>query len=152
MRLIRYSYPTSRSLSPAWGRSVRSPWSGLESEMDRLFENALGAFAGHNSHTRFPVDLFEDKDNTYVRADLPGVSRDDINVEVVDGYLTINATRKTPATDGKAEESFAFSRSVALNDAVAADKVGATYENGVLTVTLPKREEAKPKKITVAVK
>jgi HSP20 family protein len=152
MRLVRYSYPTSRGLSPIWGGPARSPWSGLETEMDRLFENALGAFAGGASQTRFPVDLFEDKDNTYVRADLPGVNRDDINVEVVDGYLTINATRKTPATDGKTEESFSFSRSVALNDAVAADKVGAAYENGVLTVTLPKREEAKPKKITVAVK
>ena len=93
-----------------------------------------------------------DANGTYVRAELPGVNRDDINVEVVDDYLTITAARKTPAADGKGEESFSFSRSVSLNGAVQADKVSATYENGVLTVTLPKREEAKPKKITVAVK
>ena len=149
MRLVRYTYPNYRSLAPAWGSLARSPWAGLESEIDRLFETALGDFA---TETRFPVDLYEDKDNTFVRAELPGVNRDDINVEVVDDYLTITAARKTTAADGKGEESFSFSRSVSLNDAVQADKVGATYENGVLTVTLPKREEAKPKKISVAVK
>ncbi len=151
MRLVRYTQPNYRSLAPAWG-FARSPWSGLESEIDRLFETALGDFAGLATEPRFPVDLYEDKDNTYVRAELPGVNRDDINVEVVDDYLTITAARKTPAADGKGEESFSFSRSVSLNDSVQADKVSATYENGVLTVTLPKREEAKPKKITVAVK
>lgn len=153
MRLVRYTYPNSRSLSPAWSGAARAPWSGLETEIDRLFENALGAFHGGLAQTRFPVDLFEDKDNTYVRADLPGVNRDDINVEVVDGYLNITANRKTPATGDQPEESFSLSRSVALNDAgVQSDKIAAAYENGVLTVTLPKREEAKPKKITVAVK
>lgn len=152
MRLVQYTYPTSRSLAPVWGGLARSPWSGLETEMDRLFENALGEFSNLASPTRFPVDLYEDKDNTYVRAELPGVSRDDINVEVVDGYLNITAARKTPTADGKGEESFSLSRSVSLNDAVHADKVNAVYENGILTVTLPKREEAKPKKITVAVK
>jgi len=80
------------------------------------------------------------------------VNRSDLNVEVVDGYLQITATRKTANAENKSEESFSLSRSVALNDAVQADKVAAAYENGVLTVTLPKREEAKPKKITVAVK
>ena len=152
MKLVRYTYPNYRSLAPVLGSFARSPWSGLETEIDRLFETALGDFAGSATGPRFPVDLYEDKDNTYVRAELPGVNRDDINVEVVDGYLTITAARKTPAADGKGEESFSFSRSVSLNDAVQADKVGAAYENGVLTVTLPKREEAKPKKITVAVK
>lgn len=149
MRLVRYTQPTYRSLAPALSAFTRSPWFGLESEIDRLFETALGDFT---PTTRFPVDLYEDKDNTYVRAELPGVNRDDINVEVVDDYLTITAARKTPAADGKSEESFTLSRSVSLNDSVHADKVVAAYENGVLTVTLPKREEAKPKKITVTVK
>ena len=152
MRLVRYTHPTTRSLAPALGGFARSPWSGLESEIDRLFETTLGDFAGAAPRTRFPVDLYEDKDNTYVRAELPGVNREDINVEVVDGYLTITAARKTPITDGQGEESFSFSRSVSLNDSVQADKVSAAHENGVLTVTLPKREEAKPKKITVAIK
>ena len=156
MRLVRYTQPTYRSLAPALSGFARSPWFGLESEIDRLFETALGDFT---PTTRFPVDLYEDKDNTYVRAELPGVNRDDINVEVVDDYLTITAAHKTPAAPstssgqaGKGEESFTLSRSVSLNDSVHADKVVAAYENGVLTVTLPKREEAKPKKITVTVK
>lgn len=150
MRLVRYTYPSFRALTPFSGFQ-RSPWAGLESEIDRLFETALTDFGGATS-TRFPVDLFEDKDNTYVRAELPGLNREDINVEMTDGYLTIAASRKTAAADGKGEESFSFSRNVVIEDAVQADKVTAAYENGVLTVTLPKREEAKPKKIAVSVK
>ena len=152
MRIVRYAYPSARNLAPALGGFARSPWSGLEAEIDRLFETTLGDFAGSATNTRFPVDLYEDNDNTYVRAELPGVNRDDIRVEVVDGYLTVTASRKTPASDGKTEEAFSFSRSVGLNNKVQSDKVSAAYENGILTVTLPKREETKPKKITVAVK
>jgi len=152
MTLVRYTYPSFRPLTPALGGFSRSPWSGLENEIDRLFESTLGDFGGTGSPSRFPVDLYEDKDNTYVRAELPGVNRDDINVEMVEGYLTITAARKTPAADGSGEESFSFSRSVSITDEVQADKVSAAYENGVLTVTLPKREEAKPRKISVAVK
>jgi HSP20 family protein len=123
----------------------------LETEIDRLFDSAVGDFAASTGN-RFPVDLYEDENNTYVRAELPGVNRDDINVEVTDGYLTLSATRKIAGADGKDEESYSFSRAVSVGDDVHSDKVTAAYENGVLTVTLPKREEAKPKKVTVAVK
>jgi len=150
MRLVRYSYPSFRSWAPSLGGLRRSPWSGLESEIDRLFSTALTDLGGANP-TRFPVDLYEDQVNTYVRAELPGVSREDINVEMTDGYLTLTAARKTAGTDGKPGETFSFSRAVSVADDVQADKVSASYENGVLTVTLPKREEAKPKKINVAV-
>ncbi len=151
MRLVRYTYPNSRNFAPVWGAVTRAPWSELETKIDRLFENALGTLSEAAS-PRFPLDLFEDKHNTYVRADLPGVNRDDIKVEVVDGCLKINAARTAPATADQPEGAYSFSRSIALNDKVATDQIGAAYENGVLTVTLPKREEAKPKKITVAVK
>ena len=150
MRLVRYTQPTYRSLAPALGGFARSPWSGLETEIDRLFETALGDFARVAPATRFPVDLYEDKDNTYVRAELPGVNRDDINVEMVEDYLTIQAARKQKT--GEREESFSFSRSVSIPDAVQADKVTAAYENGVLTVTLPKKEAVQPKKVSIAVK
>jgi len=149
MRLVRYTYPTTRSLVPVYGSAFRNPWTGLESEIDRLFESALSDFAGAPSADRFPVDLYEDKDNTYVRAELPGIDRADINVEMVEDYLTITAARKNK--DGNKEEAFSFSRSVTIPGAVQADKVAAAYENGVLTVTLPKREEAKPRKISVSV-
>jgi HSP20 family protein len=150
MRIVRYSYPNYRSLTPVLGGAGRSPWSGLESEIDRLFDTALTGLAESASPNHFPVDLYEDKDNTYVRAELPGLSREDINVEMVEDYLTISGARKV--TNGESEQSFSFSRSVNIPEDVHADRVSATYENGVLTVTLPKREEAKPKKITVEVK
>ena len=68
MRLVRYTYPNYRSFVPVLGALARSPWSGLENEIDRLFESGLPAPV-----SRFPVDLFEDQANAYVRAELPGV-------------------------------------------------------------------------------
>jgi len=149
MRIIRYHQPSARSYAPVIRGYHRSPWSGLEIEIDRLFNSTLGDFASTSS-TQFPVDLYEDKDNAFVRAELPGVDRSDIHVEVVDGYLTINASRKTK--DGHCGQALSVNRSVSIPDTVQSDQVAAVYENGVLTVTLPKREESKPQKITVAVK
>jgi len=148
MNLIRYSYPRTSTLVSALGRS---PWQGLESEFDRLFESALGEFASPSAQHRFPVDLYEDKDNTYVRADLPGLQREDIALEMVDGYLTINAERKTTDEDGKVAETFSLNRSLTIPQKVQCDTITAAYEHGVLTVTLPKREEVKPKKIAITV-
>ena len=151
MRLVRYSYPTFRSVTPTFQRFQRSPWSGLENEINSLFESALSDFGGV-SPNRFPVDLYEDNDNTYVRAALPGVNREDINVEFTDGYLTLSASRKSADANDKSGESFSFSRAVSVPGEIQADKINATYENGVLTVTLPKPEAVKPKKVTVAIK
>ena len=148
--IIHYTNPRSASLLPSLG--FGSPWAGLESDIDHLFETAISSFAAPAFDNHFPVDLYEDKDNTYVRAELPGVNRSDINVEMVNGYLTISATRKSLAGEGKGEETFSFSRSVSIPENVQSDKVSATCENGVLTVTLPKQEEAKPKKIAITVK
>lgn len=148
MRITQYTYPTSRALSSF---AARSPWSGLESEMDRLFDSALTGLGSAFGSSRFPVDLYEDKDNTYVRAELPGFQRDAIHVEMVEGYLTINAECKS-AEGASDTESCSVSRSVKIPEDVHADKVVAAYENGILTVTLPKREEAKPRKITVEIK
>ena len=141
MRLVRYTYPTTR----AFANVARSPWAGLETEIDRLFESALHDVNG-SAPDRFPVDVYQDAENRYVRAELPGVARDDINIELADGYLTITAARKA------GDETFSATRSIGIADDTDPSKVAAQYENGMLTVTLPKREEAKPKKITVAVK
>jgi HSP20 family protein len=160
MRIIRYTQPASRRFAPALS-FPRSPWTGFESEVDRLFETALTGFAGAPYDRPFPVDLYEDKENTYIRAELPGVNRDDISVELADGSLTVTAARKpkNPAAGsngapqagaGPAEEkAYSLSRSVYVPEAVQADKVTAAYENGVLTVTLPKAEAVKPRKIVV---
>lgn len=139
-RIVRYQQPRNLSLYAG-----RNPWTGLETEIDRLFESAL-ADLSLPAAPRFPVDVYEDKDNTYVRAELPGINRDEIHVEMVDGFLTISTNRK----DG--DRTFTFNRSVTIPEAVQADKVSAGYENGILTVTLPKQEQAKPRKITVAIK
>lgn len=147
MRLVRYSYPNTRYAAPV----ARSPWAGLESEIDRLFEGTLRSLADLPASGRFPVDLYEDKENTYVRAELPGFKREDIQVELVDGYLTINATRRE-TVEGR-ENTATFNRSVTVpDDKVATDRIAAAYEDGVLTVTLPHRAEAKPRKVTVAIK
>lgn len=146
MRLVRYAYPTARSLAPFTG--FKGPWAGLESEIDRVFESVLGDLTAPAAD-RFPVDLYEDKENVYVRAELPGVDRPDINVEMVEDYLTVSAVRKT-SQDGK-ESAFSFSRSVSIPETIESDKVTAQYQDGVLTVTLPKKEEAKPRKIAVSV-
>jgi len=143
MNLVRYTYPSIRNQTPA---AFRSPWDGLENEIDRLFTVALGDPAARH---RFPVDIYEDKDNSYVRAELPGVDRNAIHVEHDDGRLSIRATRKS-ALGGDAGETESFSRVLSVpNNIVQADKITAAYENGVLTVTLPKREEAKPRKVAV---
>lgn len=158
MRLVRYTYPSFRSVAPAFGGLPRSPWAGLENEIGRLFETAVGSVAAPAAG-RFPVDLFEDAANTYVRAELPGLAREDISVEMTDGYLTIAATRKTPVatgetapTEAKPLETFSFSRAVSIADEVQTDRVTAVYEHGILTVTLPKKQAVQPKKVTVAVK
>jgi HSP20 family protein len=149
MRIVRYAYPNYRSFVPPAALFGRSPWTGLESEIDRLVQTALTGVAGAPG-SQFPVDVYEDQTNTYVRAELPGVTREAITVEVVDGVLNLTAARKLKT--GEKEESVSFSRALTLSDDVQADKIGAVYENGVLTVTLPKREEVKPKKVTVEVR
>lgn len=147
MTFIRYNHPHLRPFTAF----ARSPWSGLENEIDRLLQSSLGDVALNSATRRVPVDLYEDKDNTYVRAELPGVNRADITLELVDGYLNLAATRKTKT--GEHEHATALSRSVSVPEAaVQPDKISAVYENGILTVTLPKREETKPVKVTVAVK
>jgi HSP20 family protein len=149
MAIVRYTYPnTARYVVPAFGLFGRSPWTGFENEIDRLFQGATGKTEGTGAY--LPVETYEDKDSNFVRAELPGVAREDINVELQDGTLTIKATRRQKT--GGNEESFSFERSISVPDRVQADKVTAAYENGVLTVALPKPEEVKPQKITVAVK
>jgi len=139
MRYIQFTQPFGRTYARFGGRFGDT---GLEQQVDQLF----GALTGSG---QFPVDLYQDKSNTYVRAELPGANRDSIDVEIVDGSLSIKASRQQKSAEG--DETVSVSRLITLPDEVQSDKVSATYENGVLTVTLPRQEEAKPKKINVSV-
>jgi HSP20 family protein len=149
MRFIHFTQPNGRGAAPTAQFGGRLGSAGVDNELDWLFGAALTGIAGVSRGARFPVDIQEDKENTYVRAELPGVARDSISVEFVDGTLTLQASRK--AAPGEGETPVTFNRQVSIPDDIQADKVSAAYENGVLTVTLPRREETKPRKINVSV-
>lgn len=147
MRIVHYTPATHRSLAPVFGSS--QALATLENEMDRLLGSAFGGLETSTRLNHAPLDLYEDKNNIYVRAELPGVRKEDINIEIVDGYLNLQAVRKE--TRGEKEESYTLNRSVCLTEEIRGDAVSATQENGILTITLPKKEEAKPRKISVSV-
>ncbi|MEI9960145.1 MAG: Hsp20/alpha crystallin family protein [Limisphaerales bacterium] len=143
MKLVQYQRPGIFGLG--FGRL-----SNLQDELDRLFESPLPAWSP-------ALDVYEDKDSFVIRAELPGLKREDIEVSLQDGALVISGERKSEkveeGTEVHRQERFygKFQRALTLPEPVAADKVKADYKDGVLTVTLPKTEEAKPKKIDVSV-
>lgn len=102
-----------------------------------------------------PVDVVEEGDNLVFRAELPGVSRDDIEVKVENGVLSLRGEKrqeKETGTDAahRVERVYGtFHRSFTLPSSVDADKVQAHYKDGVLTLVLPKAEQARPRKITI---
>jgi len=129
----------------------------LQREMNRLFDG-YGPHLGGRSWTRpatFPaLNVWEDGDTLYAEAEIPGVSQEDIEVYAVGNELSIKGTRKpqegTDVSYHRRERGTGeFARVITLPIDVDAEKVRATLKDGVLTVTLPKAEEAKPKKITV---
>jgi HSP20 family protein len=149
-----------------WQRPETAVWPGfgrltdLREEIDRLFEAPFGDLVQSSqlmSGWTPALDMFEDKDNLYVRAELPGMKKEEIDVALHEGMLSISGERKNEGKYEKAEvyrtERFVgrFQRTVTLPTPVAPDKVKAQYKDGILTITLPKTEEAKPKHIDVNV-
>ena len=134
--------------------------SSLQDELDRLFESPLTELA-HTSQLLSgwapALDVYEDKDNFVVNAELPGLKREDIDVSLQDGSAdhlrrTQEREKRKRAKSTGTERFFGrFQRTVTLPAPVAADKVKAQYKDGILTITLPKAEEAKPKQIDVSV-
>lgn len=101
------------------------------------------------------MDLFKAGDHYVLNADLPGVDPGTIDVSVDNGNLTLRAQRTVPSEEGVqwiASERFAgtFMRQLSLGDNVDADKISATYNNGVLSVTIPIAERAKPRRIEIS--
>ena len=128
----------------------------LRDEIDRLFEAPLARTSEFLGWTP-AFDVYEEKDNFIVKAELPGMKKEDISVSLHDGHLIISGERKGE-TKGEGAEVYRaeryfgkFQRAVSLPATVAASQVKAEYKDGILTVTLPKSEEAKPKQIQVDV-
>jgi len=124
-------------------------------EIDRVFD----AFFGQTDQGRRwvpPMDLVEVEDHFVLKADLPGLAEGDVNIEVQDGTLTISGERKAEHEERekgwyRIERAFgSFNRSLTLPDGVDADRIDASFANGVLEVRIPKPEERKPRRISIS--
>jgi HSP20 family protein len=154
MTLIRYQAPELAPWSPA------DRWSNLRDELNSFFELPFwssSARAGQLFTGWSPaLDLYQSNDNVIAVVELPGMRKEDTEISLHDGALTISGERKRESSSNgdKAERTEryigTFRRSIALPTRVDADKVSATYRDGILTVTLPKAEEVKPKQIQVS--
>lgn len=142
---------------PTWG------FRGAFQELERMRRQLDEMFGGVERRPYraldagvFPlINLTEDKDRYYVRAELPGLKAEDIHISMTGNNLSISGERKIP-TEGenvryhrREREAGTFNRVVALPHEVDANKVEASHINGILTVVIPKAEVAKPKQITV---
>jgi len=141
-------------------REVWDPFTGLaelHDEVNRLFGASLRRPVGFDAVFSPAIDVALEKDNVIVTADLPGLTKDDIAVSLQDNYLTIRGEKKQE-TEKKDANYFlservygSFMRAIELPVAVDAKKIEARFKDGVLQVTLPKTEDAKPKQIDVKV-
>jgi len=131
------------------------PADALSREFDRMLGRVFGETEIPNALAPYPVDVREDTDRFYVEAELPGFTTKDVELTLENGVLTINAQRQEETKSKKGEPLHTerrwahFQRSFSLPTAVKDDSVKAELTNGVLTVTLDKREEVKPRKIQV---
>ena len=134
----------------------------LRDAMDRLFDEAFtrpwGLTDGGRLGLAPSVDMFETENDVVVKASLPGMKADDVEINVTGEMLTIKGETqeksdvKEKAYHIREQRWGSFERSVALPTTVLSDKAKAEFEDGILTITLPKAEEVKPKTITVKTK
>src|SRR4051812_27546045 len=133
----------------------RDPFGELVHEFNRVQDEVNRLFGYRFANGGLPVNLWADEHNLYVEADLPAMDPEKLDVSVTEGNkLTVSGERLAPTVEGavwiRQERPVGrFSREVILPVLVDPDKVEATYEHGVLKLTLPKHEAAKPRKITV---
>jgi HSP20 family protein len=131
----------------------------LQEQLTRLFNDAFERTAGESNLTTWApaVDIYETEHQLVVKADLPDVDPKDLDIRVENNILTIRGERKFEKKVDqenylRVERAYgAFSRSFSLANTVNSEAIKADYQNGVLTLSIPKREEAKPKQIKVNV-
>jgi HSP20 family protein len=148
---------------PRWGIRPWEPSREME-EMTRRFEDILGSPFIPTIWRRLPaemnwapaIEVFEKEDKYVVKAELPGMKEEDIDVSVIGDTLTIKGERKVEK-EVKEEEYYccersygSFFRSIALPSTVDAEKIATSYEDGVLEVSLPKAAEVKPEKVKIS--
>ena len=135
----------------------------LQKEMNRLFDFSLSRYPSDDvtmlgGEWAPAIDMYDSKDNILVKADLPGLSKEEINISVEDNNLVIKGEKKKEIEhkDEKYQKSEryhgSFYRTIPLPVQVDADKVEAVYKEGVLSLTLPKNEQMKPKRISIDIK
>jgi HSP20 family protein len=145
MGLARWERDMDRMMEDFFGRRVRPWWPERWSRTNELDVSALA------------VDVFEEKDDIVIKAEIPGMDKDNIEVNLTDHTLTIKGEKKKEEEVKeenyyRSERSYgSFFRTLELPKDVHADKVKATFKNGVLEVRMPKTEEAKAKEIKVKV-
>jgi HSP20 family protein len=131
----------------------------IQNQMNRLFESALHGWPSESNGTTHwtpSADIFESENELVVNIDLPGVDPKMVDVRVENNVLTVSGERQFDEKQNqnnyhRVERSYGlFARSFTLATSVDADKIRASYKSGVLTITLPKAEAAKPKRIQIA--
>jgi len=154
MKLVRVSRPDPWALSPF------EHWSIARDQVNRLFEAPFGELPGSSEFFNGwapALDLREDNDNLVATIELPGLKKEDIEVTVHEGMLSVAGERKQEKqardVDVYRSERFygRFHRTLSLPKPVKAEAIKATYKDGILTVSLPKTEAAKPKQIEINV-
>ena len=131
----------------------------LQEQINRVFGDVVGRTGEESNLTPWApeVDIYETENELVVKADLPDVNPQDLDIRVENNVLTIRGERKFEDKVNednylRIERSYgSFSRSFSLANSVNAEAIKADYQNGVLTLSIPKREEAKPKQIKVIV-
>ena len=140
----------------------------FEREFNKMFnslENRYGISKSKDVDTEYEnavwmplTDIYENKDNFSLKIDLPGIKKEDVKISFANGKLNISGERlqeeeTKDATSHRIERSYGkYFRSFNLPELIQADKINAEFNNGQLTITIPKAEEAKPKEIEIKVK
>jgi HSP20 family protein len=134
----------------------------IQQEMNRLFGSVFDTQAGGRNGDSLrrwipAMDLVEEGEHYVLRADLPGVEESDVNIELEDNVLTISGERRSKSEESREgyyrieRASGAFSRSLTLPEGIDPASIRASFEKGVLEVTIPKPEERKPRKVAINV-